>query len=263
MEPDVWERVARSELYLDQTDKPLDVDRTQVDEFYHPLATDLLSRCSSGPRFMVAIAGPPGCGKTAFATILVATLNAEADDSVAVFVGLDGWHYANEYLATHSIDRGHEQIALRRIKGAPETFDATAAYDGLSQMCRGDLVTFPVYSRRLHEPVSGGGTVGASHKIVVVEGNYLLLDEDPWRRFRELFDLRIFISAPLETLMASLAERHRRGGKTPETITRHMRDVDLPNIERVAPGVDHAHLRVYKADVRNIERIEWITNLGE
>jgi pantothenate kinase len=262
MEPGVWERIARSKLYLDQTDQPLVVDRTQVGEFYHPLAIDLMARCSSGPRLMVAVAGPPGCGKTAFATILVSVINAEADENVAAFVGLDGWHYANEYLTTHFIDRGNEQIALRQIKGAPETFDAAAAYEGLSQMRRGGLVTFPVYSRRLHEPVPGGSSVGASHKIVVVEGNYLLLDEAPWRRFRELFDLRIFISAPQEILMDSLAERHQRGGKTPETTTRHMREVDLPNIKRVAPGVSHAHLRVYKADATHIRRVEWSPNLG-
>ena len=263
MQPGVWERVARSKLYLDQTDKPLDIDRSQVDEFYHPLATDLLSRCSSGPRLMVAVAGPPGCGKTAFATILVAVINAEADENLAVFVGLDGWHYPNEYLTTHFIERGDERIALRRIKGAPETFDTAAAYDGLTQMRRGGLVIFPVYSRRLHEPVPGGGTVRPSHKIVVVEGNYLLLGEDPWRRFRDLFDLRIFISAPLETLMASLAERHQRGGKTPETITRHMHEVDLPNVRRVMAGAAYAQVLVHKADAKNVERIEWFASLGE
>jgi pantothenate kinase len=263
MEPGVWERVAGSKLYLDQTDKPLEVDRTQVDEFYHPLATDLLARCSSGSRLVVAVAGPPGCGKTAFATILVAVINAEVNENVAVFVGLDGWHFPNEYLATHFIDRGNERMALRRLKGAPETFDATAAYEGLSQMRRGGLVTFPVYSRRLHEPVREGGIVSASHKIVVVEGNYLLLDDGAWRPFRELFDLNIFISASLETLMASLAERHERGGKTPETIKRHMREVDLPNVRQVMPSAAHAQVLVHKADARNIERIEWVTNSGE
>jgi len=210
---------------------------------------------------MVAVAGPPGSGKTAFATILVAMVNAEASDDLAVLVGLDGWHYPNDYLATHYMDRGGERIALRSIKGAPETFDATGAYDCLSEIRRGEHVSFPVYSRRLHEPVPGGGSVDSSHKIVVVEGNYLLLDEDPWNRFRQLFDVRVFISASLETLMDGLKERHLRGGKTLAATERQIREVDLPNARRVGPSVVHAQVLVHKASTRRIDRIEWLTTL--
>ena len=257
MRPIVWERLTGAKLHLDQTDMPLEVDRTQVERFYHPLATTLLCMCSSVPRLMVAVAGPPGSGKTAFATILVAVVNAEASDALAVLVGLDGWHYPNDYLATHYMDRGGERIALRSIKGSPETFDATGAYDCLSEIRRGGHVSFPVYSRCLHEPVPGGGSVDSSHEIVVVEGNYLLLDEDPWRRVRELFNVRIFISAPREILVASLTERHRRGGKPPEATVRHIRAVDLPNAGRVASSVAHAQVLVHKEDARTVDRIEW------
>jgi pantothenate kinase len=256
-----WERLARSRLFLDQTDTPLEVDRIQVERFYYPLATTLLSICESLPRLMVAVAGPPGGGKTAFAATLVAVVNAEAADDVAVLVGLDGWHYPNAYLATHFIQRGGERIALRDIKGAPETFDAAAAYERLSEMRRGGQASFPIYSRELHEPVPAGGSVDPSHKIVVVEGNYLLLDEGPWRQFRQLFDVRLFIYVPIETLVPGLTDRHRRGGKTPEITARHIREVDLPNARRVAPSIAHAHLIVHKADVCHIDRIEWRRNL--
>jgi pantothenate kinase len=257
VQPGVWERLTRSSLFLDQTETRLEVDRTQVEEFYHPLAIDLVARCSAIPRLMVAVAGPPGSGKTAFATLLVAVVNAEAEREVAALVGLDGWHYANAYLETHFIERGGQRIALREIKGAPETFDAAAAYDCLALMRQGGRVSYPVYSRRLHEPVPGGGAVRSSHKVVVVEGNYVLLGEEPWWRFQGLFDVGIFISAPRETLMASLTERHRRGGKTPEVTARHIRAVDLPNAVRVASSVDQAQVVVYKADVQTIDRVEW------
>jgi pantothenate kinase len=248
-------------LHLDQTDTPLEVDRTQVERFYHPLATTLLSRCTSPPRLMVAVAGPPGSGKTAFATILVAVVNAEADDDVAVLVGLDGWHYPNDYLATHYLNRGGERIALRSIKGAPETFDAAGACRCLSEIRRGGQASFPIYSRRLHEPVPKGGSVDSHHKIVVVEGNYLLLDEGPWRPVQELFDIRIFISASREILVANLTERHQRGGKTPEATARHIRAVDLPNARRVGPSVVHAQVLVHKADARRVDRIESIPRM--
>jgi pantothenate kinase len=245
---------------LDQTQTRLELERTQVEGFYYPLATRLLAGSEAAPRSMVAVAGPPGSGKTAFATILVAVLNAEAEAEVAALVGLDGWHYPNVYLETHFLHRGADRIPLRSIKGAPESFDAKAAYEGLARIRRGGRVTFPVYSRQLHEPVPAGGTVEPWHRIVVAEGNYLLLDEGPWRRFLGLFDLRVFISASSETLVANLRERHRRGGKRPETIERHMREVDLPNARRVAPSLAHAHLVIHKADGRRIDRIEWRTD---
>lgn len=260
MRPIVWKRLTRTRLFLDQTDTPLDIDRAQVEQFYQPLASTLLSACSPVPRLVVAVAGPPGSGKTAFATILVALINAEAGVDAAVLIELDGWHYRNDYLSSHTIDRGGQQVSLRDIKGAPETFDVSAAYGCLLEVRQGGRISFPVYSRRLHEPVAGGGYVDVSHKIVVVEGNYLLLDEAPWRRFRELFDVRIFVSASLDTLIASLGERHRRGGKTPETITRHVHEVDLPNARRVAPSAAYAHVLVHKANDRSIERLEWLAD---
>jgi len=260
VQPTVWDRLTGSKLHVDQTDTPLEVDRTQIEQFYHPLAKALLSRCSSASRLMVAVAGPPGSGKTAFATILVAVVNAEAGDDLAVLVGLDGWHYSNEYLATHFVDRDGQRIALSSIKGAPETFDAAGAYSCLLEIRRGGHVSFPVYSRRLHEPVPRGGSVDSSHKIVVVEGNYLLLDEDTWRPIRGLFDIRMFISAPREILIASLTERHRRGGKTPEATARQVRMVDLPNAERVGSSVAHAQVLVHKKDACTVDRIEWQAN---
>jgi len=252
----VWERLRRGNLLLDQTEVPLEIDREQVERFYHPLATRLLSMSQSVPRLMVAVVGPPGSGKTAFATTLVAVTNAEAEDDVAVLVGLDGWHYPDAYLAAHFIERGGEQVTLRSIKGAPETFDVAAAYDCLSRIRLGGRVSFPVYSRRLHEPVPAGGAIHPAQKIVVVEGNYLLLDEEPWLRFRALFDVRVYISASVETLVAGLRERHLRGGRTAAYAERQIREVDLPNARRIGSSVHQAQVVVHKSDMRCIERVE-------
>jgi pantothenate kinase len=257
LRPIVWGRLTRSDLSPDQTDTVLEVERAQIEMFYHPLATDLLAQAMSGERMMVAVAGPPGSGKTAFATILVAVINAEAGGDVAALVGLDGWHYPNDYLATHTLERDGERAALFSVKGSPETFNALAAYDCLAEIRRGGVVSFPVYSRKLHDPVPGGGRVEASHRVVVVEGNFLLLDEAPWRRFRRLFDVCLFISASPEVMIEGLRERHLRGGKTAAAVERQLREVDLPNSRRVASGAAHAHVLVHKADVRRIDRVEW------
>jgi len=125
----VWERLTRSSLFLDHTDARLEVDRTQVERFYHPLATALLSKAETATRLLVAVAGPPGSGKTAFTTILVAVVNAEVDEHVAVLVGLDGWHYPNAYLAKHFVERDGHRIALRSIKGKCHSSSASCQLD--------------------------------------------------------------------------------------------------------------------------------------
>jgi len=258
----MWQRLTHSTLFLDQTDFPLEIERAQIEQFYHPLATGLLA-AASVPRLMVAVAGPPGSGKTAFATTLVAVINAETDSNTAALVGLDGWHYANDYLSAHFVERGGGRVSLQSIKGAPETFDVAAAYNCLSRIRQGGRVSFPVYSRRLHEPVPDGGTVDPSHRIVVVEGNYLLLDETPWRRLHPLFDVRVFISASPNALVNALRERHLRGAKTVAATERQIREVDLPNGARVASGIARAQVLVYKHEtgVRRIDRVEGIDSL--
>ena len=155
-----------------------------------------------------------------------------------------------------TVDSG--EAALKIISGTPETFDVDAAYRCLSEIRQGGCVSFPVYSRKLHEPIPARGTIDASHNIVVAEGNYLLLNEDPWRRFRQLFDVRVFISADLETLMDGLRERHLRGGKTPAQAERQIRQVDLPNARQVASSVVHAQVLVHKANARRIDRMEQV-----
>jgi pantothenate kinase len=254
---DLWERLSRSPLFLDQTDAQLVLERGQVEEHYLPLAEALISRAGQVPRLLVAVAGPPGSGKSSLATILVAVINACTGSETSVLVGLDGWHYANDYLESHFIERDGHTISLRQIKGAPESFDAEAAYDCLAAAREGGEVSFPVYSRRLHEPMPDAGTIRASHRIVVMEGNYLLLDEPRWARFRDIFDVRLFISASHETLLEGLRERQLRGGKSPEAVEEWLLSVDVPNIERVLPGVARADVVVHKADVRNIARVQW------
>ena len=258
----MWQRLTRSALFLDRTDFPLEIERAQIEQFYHPLATGLLAAASTS-RLIVAVAGPPGSGKTAFATTLVAVIDAETDGNVAALVGLGGWHYANDYLAAHVVERGGGRIPLQSIKGAPETFDVAATYNCLSKIRQGGRVSFPVYSRELHEPVPDGGVVDASHSIVVVEGNYLLLDENPWRRLHPLFDVRVFISASPDALASALRERHLRGGKTPAATERQIHEVDLLNASRVAAGIARAQVLVCKheTDVRRIDRVEGIDSL--
>ena len=156
-----------------------------------------------------------------------------AEAELACVVGMDGWHYPNAYLESHFVEREGKQVSLRSIKGSPETFDAQAMLCCLALIQQGGAVHFPVYSRQSHDPLPDEGLVTESQRIVIVEGNYLFLEEAPWNTVRSLFWLQVFLKSSLEAIKTSLEERHRRGGKQSDWIDQHLRQVDLPNR---APG---------------------------
>ena len=254
---DFWKCLLETSIYLDETDKALEIDRSQVETFYLPLAKWLINQAGRPSRLLVGAAGPPGSGKTAFATLLVAVINAHAAQEIARAVGMDGWHFSNAYLDSHSIERTGERVSMRTIKGSPETFDVSALSAFLRYIREGGECNYPIYSRKLNDPVPEAGTIREENRIVILEGNYLFLQEPPWNQFSSLFDIRIFINTSWNVTRASLEKRHLRGGKTPEFINQHMQNVDLVNTQRVLSTLPAVQVMVFKSDEKNIERINF------
>jgi putative kinase len=259
---DFWERLSKDSLFLDETETRLEVDHAQVEQFYLPLAENLIARLLDHARLVIGVAGPPGCGKSAFSALLATVINARTAQDIscqdpACAVSMDGWHFPNSYLDHHTILRSGEMVLLSSIKGAPETFDAQAMLTCLAAIREGGTVDYPVYSRRLHDPIPNGGHIRHNQRYVIVEGNYLFLNESPWDALRPTFDVRIFVKASLQAIQAGLLERHLRGGKTPELAQRQIQEVDLPNAERVLTGSIPASIMVHKLDSKVIQSINW------
>jgi putative kinase len=256
---EIWNTLQGQALTLDQTGFALRYDRAEVECFYLPLAERLLQRFAGQPRTLIAAAGPPGSGKTAFATLLTAVINAAAGAPTAALVGMDGWHYPNAYLDAHTTLLNGESAPLRKIKGRPETFDTAGIAAALPSLRRGEDTAVPTYSRELHNPIFPGAVITAGVRLVVLEGNYWLLDEEPWRSFYPLFDFTIFLQAPLPALLEALYARHTRTGKSPQAARAQIDNADLPNIRRVLAARLPADLVVHKTSGWQIECLEWST----
>ncbi len=155
-------------------------------------------------RTIVGIAGPPGAGKSTLANALTEALQADLGAEAAVTVPMDGFHLSNVEL---------ERLGLTDRKGAVQTFDAHGFAHLIERVARGDeLVYAPAYSRVLHESIGGVIPVFPHTRVIVVEGNYLLLPEEPWIRARPLFDLAIYLDAPDEVRLDRLRRRQRSRG---------------------------------------------------
>ena len=191
---------------------------------------------ASGGRVLVGVTGSPGAGKTTLARSVVAALNAR-DAASAAHLPMDGFHLANATL---------DRLGLRDRKGAIETFDGWG-FVGLLERVRREVdhtVFAPAFERHVDEPVAGEIAIEPVARIVVVEGNYLLSDEDPWRRIRDLVDESWFCAADDDERMPRLVRRHTEFGRTPDAARAWAIEVDGANALRIDPTRVHADLVV-------------------
>lgn len=168
---------------------------------------DLLARAralAERDRALLGICGAPAAGKSTLAEELVAALGP-----AAVHIGMDGFHLAQVELA---------RLGRTERKGAPDTFDA-AGYVNLLRRLRSrppaETVYAPGFRRDLEEPIAGAVPVPPATRLVVTEGNYLLLPDPPWCSVRALLDEVWFLDPPEADRHQWLIDRHRAFGRTP------------------------------------------------
>ena len=176
--------------------------------------------------FMVA---PPATGKSTL-TLFWEQL-ARKRDIFLQAVGLDGFHYPNDYLEAHFTERDGKQIPLIAVKGSPDTFDADGLRKKLTELKATDTVSWPIYSRKLHNPVPDGQKV--TGEIILLEGNWLLLNDARWRDIRQFADYTLSIKADAEILKERLISRKVQGGISRDEATAFYEQSDRLNVERV------------------------------
>jgi len=184
-------------------------------------------------RAVLGIAGAPGAGKSTVATALLSALVDRHGDGWAAHVPMDGFHLADVQL---------ERIGLRDRKGAPDTFDA----DGYAHLLRRIVeepdtwIYAPGFERTLEQPLAAAMVVAPDARLVVTEGNYLLLPEPRWEAARAQLSEVWFVEAAEHLRRARLVERHVAFGKEPAAAVRWEAEVDEPNAKLVERSSERA-----------------------
>lgn len=186
------------------------------------LATALDAAAGRTGRIMVAIAGPPGAGKSTVAEAL-----ARATAAPAQVVPMDGFHLENDALTARGL--------LHR-KGAADTFDCAGLLALLRRIRQGGAVPYPTFDRAADRTVPDGGLLRAETRVVLVEGNYLLLDAPCWREVAALWDISIWLDVPPEELKARLVRRWLDHGLPPDRAEARARENDMANAKAVIAG---------------------------
>lgn len=191
-----------------------------------------MESAAGGERNAIGLAGGPGSGKSTMAAEIVAMLNAVKPGSAAL-VPMDGFHMKHAKI---------EAMGQADYKGGPHTFEGAAFVSFLHHLKHAtEPVSGPGYSRKIEDVVENAFTVQPEAKVLVVEGNYLLLTEGPWAGVKSLLDYAVFLDVPRDVVEARLLKRHGEEGLFTEERNRaHIARNDLPNYDLVAGSKDRA-----------------------
>ncbi|WP_412557544.1 nucleoside triphosphate hydrolase [Thalassospira sp. MIT1370] len=189
------------------------------------LAAMIRAQQTDDQRILVAIIGAPASGKSHLSDRLYHHLGG--DEAGAAVVPMDGFHFDDAIL---------KQRGLLSRKGAPHTFDV----GGLRRILLAlrdspdEEIYVPVFDRALEISRGSARAISPRHRIILVEGNYLLLDQEPWNGLHGLFDLSVFLEVPEETLRARLIDRWQGLGFDHQSAITKAEHNDLPNALTVA-----------------------------
>ena len=204
---------------------------TAIEEIFMPFLHELTDLKLTLDRKVIAyLVAPPGAGKTTLAKFLeqLSRERKEVDNIRAL--GMDGYHYTAAYMNVKKIERDGQEVLMRDVKGAPETFDIDLLVEKIREV-RSEGTDWNIYDRKIHDVLPDYWSV--EDDIILLEGNYLLLKETGWTNVRVLADYSVFIDAPREILRERLINRKVAGGKSREEAERFFDFSDSRNIERV------------------------------
>lgn len=177
---------------------------------------------------IVGVVGEPGSGKSTVTQELSALLTRDH-----VVIPMDGFHYPQATLRT---------LGRRDRMGAPDTFDAQELASRLGEVrSRQHDVSFPDFDRTVEERIVPDSLhIPATTDLILIEGNYLLHDQDGWESVREFIDFSIYVDTDEDVRLERLFTRHVTFGKDPDSARLWMESVDGPNADLIRPTQQRA-----------------------
>lgn len=188
-------------------------------------------------RVVLGITGAPGAGKSTLVELLLAALHDTLGDEVVGHLPMDGFHLADVQL---------QRLGLRDRKGAPETFDVDGYVATLRRLHDDPdrTVYAPGFERDLEQPIAAAIAIPPTVRLVVTEGNYLLLASGGWEHVRPLLTEAWFVEVDDDVRRARLVGRREQFGKSPNEARAWVEEVDEPNAALVAASRTSADLVV-------------------
>ena len=183
-------------------------------------------------RAVLGITGPPGAGKSTLTASLLSALGPDVGH-----LPMDGFHLADVQL---------DHLGLRDRKGAPETFDVDGYVAALRRLhdAPGRTLYLPGFERDLEQPIAAAIAIPPSARLVITEGNYLLLPDGGWEHVRPLLAEVWYVDLDDDVRRERLVRRHEQFGKSPDAARQWVERSDEANARLVAATRVRADLTV-------------------
>lgn len=204
---------------------------TAMEPIYEQMAHEILLMQSNlnKSQLLIGIAGPPGVGKSTTSRRLKQLV---ADSEI---LSMDGYHFYRKQLEQFD---NPEEAFLRR--GAPWTFDAVQFVTDLTNLKVTGFGSFPSFDHGAGDPKEDDISITMEHKVVFVEGNYLLLSEEPWCFVKDLLDSSYFITSDLTTIEDRIIKRHMSVGRSKEVAIDRFQRNDSLNAQLILASAERA-----------------------
>lgn len=188
-------------------------------------------------RVLLGVTGAPGAGKSTLTETVMSHLSAEMGPEAVGHLPMDGFHLADVQL---------DRLGRRNRKGAPDTFDVDGYVAALRRLHdEPDRTLFvPGFERDLEQPIAAAIAIPPSARLVVTEGNYLLLPDGGWERVRPLLAEVWHVEVDDDVRRERLVRRHEQFGKSPDAARAWAAHVDEPNARLISSTRDAADLVV-------------------
>ncbi|KAF6266060.1 P-loop containing nucleoside triphosphate hydrolase protein [Scenedesmus sp. NREL 46B-D3] len=179
--------------------------------------------------YLVGIAGSPGSGKSTLAQQVAQRITQLCQQRglsrTAAVAPMDGFHYYKQQL--DAMPDPQEAYARR---GAHWTFDGNAFVAAVRRLKQHGAASLPSFDHGVGDPVEDDIHIdSAQHAVVLVEGNYLLLELEPWVQLRGVFDDAWFVDCPVDLAMQRVFDRQVAIGLAPEVSLGRIEGNDKPN----------------------------------
>ncbi len=180
-------------------------------------------------RVVIGLAGPTGSGKSVLAAILKNLAEQLALSYRFETLGIDAFHYPNEYLLSHT-SAGEP---LKNFKGRFDTYNIEKLSRVLYDFRSGKKVSLPEYSRKIHDPVEDVADINEEKVLLLIEGLWTLYRAEGWEKVAECLDYSFFLDADKDAAKKFVVERHMRGGRTAEDAGNYYDNTDAANFDLV------------------------------
>lgn len=210
------------------TDQEIDLSNlsTNQKEYYIFLAQKLVELYSKNKkeRFVVSLSGPSGSGKSVTAEILRNLISDSSSNFKFYKADLDAFHFSNEYL---------EKALLKEVKGRYDTYDTNALSNILKKFTSGGTITFPMYSRKFHNPIENGFSVNEDKAFLFIVGLWFLRNDEKWESIWKFISYNFYLEGPQERIKENTIKRHILGGREEKDAKDFYDQSDLVNTEEI------------------------------